>query len=1107
MNLLSTVRNSLLYYRRTNAAILAGTMLTAMIITGSILIGDSAKKTLHHMATARLGRTELMLFSRDRFVDSRTAVFIDDMMQRKASAGLMLNGTAFAAGNSANQANKVQISGFDSNFSFIAQGEDLSLSEGQAAINQKLASYLSLEIGDSISVRIEKPGILPRDAPLSSRAESPHVRALFTIKSILPDYSIGRFSPSANQIPPFNIFINAAELQRKTGLLNKANIILTENNTGSPVWPHDADLVLKKRCTPADLGITVRSARSGEVIQIESDRVFLDPVFERLLQSDTAGALTYMVNSIAKGHDRAFRSTPYSFVTAVSPTADRTLGPVPETMQDNQIIINSWLAEQLEAVKGDTIKLTYYVLKNNGGLIEKVREMEVFSIIEMDAAQRERQLAPQFPGLSDVETCDSWDIGIPMDEALLKDEANEDYWTDYRDTPKAFITLAAGRDMWSSRFGALTSIRLPGAEYDVESASQLITSRIAPNELGYFFESARERAISSAETSMDLGQLFGSMSFFLILAAITLTVLLFSFGVDQRSKEIGTLLAVGFTPKRLRLMFLLESGILSAVGSAAGAVMGIHYTRLLLWGLREQWSGAVANSAIEFYAAPASPFIGAVIGFVITMIVIAFALRSKLRKQIHQLQSATYSRDTGKGRLRKCVTKLPAAAACAAAIAAFSLVLFGIVTENRSVNIFYTAGGLLLIAGLGFTWLLLTTSKSPDATLSRKNLGWKNAARRPGRSLAVTSILACGVFMVFSIFAMKQDMTKHADKRASGTGGFALFAETSLPVLANLGDISGQSEYRLDKEPLMNDIITASIKVRSGDDASCFNLNRSLSPTVLGIDPLLMTQLKAFIPDDGSANPWDLLKQEYTDNSIPIIAGDANTAMWGLEMKVGDTLSLRSENGATVLLRLAGTLPLKLSVFQGAVLMSQENFTRLFPSTSGYNMLLIDCPPDKTQETEALFKSRLGRLGINIAPATERLNAFYSVEAAYLSMFLSLGGLGLLLGTAGLGIVIGRNTMERRSELALMRCIGFSLSQVKRSVITEHLLLIAAGMATGTFASLIAIWPNLMAPGVDVPINTLLYLAAGILASAAAFTVGAVHLAVRTPILQSLRTE
>ncbi len=221
-----------------------------------------------------------------------------------------------------------------------------------------------------------------------------------------------------------------------------------------------------------------------------------------------------------------------------------------------------------------------------------------------------------------------------VDEALLKDKANEDYWTDYRDTPKAFITLAAGQDMWSSRFGALTSIRLPGAEYGVESASQLITSRIAPDELGYFFESAREKAISSAETSMDLGQLFGSMSFFLILAAITLTVLLFSFGVDQRSKEIGTLLALGFTTKRLRLMFLLESGILSAVGSGTGAFAGIHYTRLLLWGLREKWSGAVANAAIEFYAAPASPFIGAVIGFVITMIVIAFALRSKLRKQI-----------------------------------------------------------------------------------------------------------------------------------------------------------------------------------------------------------------------------------------------------------------------------------------------------------------------------------------------------------------------------------------------------------------------------------------------------------------------------------------
>ena len=38
--------------------------------------------------------------------------------------------------------------------------------------------------------------------------------------------------------------------------------------------------------------------------------------------------------------------------------------------------------------------------------------------------------------------------------------ADEQYWNRYRTTPKAFIRLARGRELWGTRFGSLTSIRV-----------------------------------------------------------------------------------------------------------------------------------------------------------------------------------------------------------------------------------------------------------------------------------------------------------------------------------------------------------------------------------------------------------------------------------------------------------------------------------------------------------------------------------------------------------------------------------------------------------------------------------------------------------------------
>ena len=61
---------------------------------------------------------------------------------------------------------------------------------------------------------------------------------------------------------------------------------------------------------------------------------------------------------------------------------------------------------------------------------------------------------------------------------------------------------------------------------------------------------------------------------------------------------------------------------------------------------------------------------------------------------------------------------------------------------------------------------------------------------------------------------------------------------------------------------------------------------------------------------------------------------------------------------------------------------------------------------------------------MEVTPAVRRLAAFNAVQNTYLSTFQVLGGLGLLLGSVGLGVVVLRNVLERRGELALLLAVG-----------------------------------------------------------------------------------
>src|SRR4029079_5030186 len=182
--------------------------------------------------------------------------------------------------------------------------------------------------------------------------------------------------------------------------------------------------------------------------------------------------------------------------------------------------------------------------------------------------------------------------------------------------------------------------------------------------------------------------------------------------------------------------------------------------------------------------------------------------------------------------------------------------------------------------------------------------------------------------------------------------------------------------------------------------------------------------------DAERANPWLLLRRPATD-AVPVIA-DAPSLEYVLHASVGDTFAMDVGGDTPIVLQFVGAV--SDSILQGQLVMSEENFTRLFPARQGYRFFLIDDPAVHDQAAAnrltGTLEGELAPFGFDAVGAAERLDAFHRVENTYLSTFQMLGGLGLVLGTIGLSAIMFRNVLERLRELALLRAVGYDARRI-----------------------------------------------------------------------------
>jgi ABC-type antimicrobial peptide transport system permease subunit len=1093
------VSRSLRFYWRSHLGMLLGAILATAILVGALAVGDSVRYSLRELALARLQGIHLALHAPDRFFRTQLADDLKSDLNAPVAPVVLLHGTA--AGDEG-RVGGIQVLGIDERFWQLSPaGAPPANAEPSIAVNQRLATKLNLKVGTDLLLRVENPSLLSRDAPLSKTDEAT-VAIRLPVSRIVGDSELGRFGLQASQIPPYNVFLPLKYLQEQIKRPDRINALLIGSGTGAAPTAQAAGEALRKRWQVADAGLEVRTLPTPPITEVRTDRIFLDdPTAKASLEAAPGahGVLSYFVNELRVGT----RATPYSIVAAVESD------PIPAGMADDEVVINQWLASDLKAKPGDTVTVRYFISGPQRKLVEQTASFRVRSIVPIIGAAADRNLMPQFPGVADSENCRDWEPGIPIDLKKIRD-TDEKYWDAYKGTPKAFITLKAGQKIWESRWGNLTAVRYPATTAPDVVASRIRTT-LDPASVGHFFQPVREQALAASSQSMDFGGLFIGFSFFLIVAALLLMALLFAFEVERRAGEVGLLLALGIPAKRVRSFLLLEGGALALVAAIIGGFTGVLYTQAVVRGLSTIWSGAVASSPLQYHAAPATLAGGAVGGFLVALFTIWLVARKQGKAPARELLSSEggSARQPAVTKVRRWLPGIPTAVICAVGAAAMGA---GAATASHeaAAEYFFTGGALLLIAGIAACRALLARMEKGVAlrSLTLGSLGARNTVRRAGRSLAVIALLASGSFLVVSIGASRHDPHDGAERRAAGTGGFALYGEATLPVYHDLNSEAGRDEWGLDAEEL-KDVHILPLRLREGEDASCLNLNRAQVPRVLGVDPERLRELKAFT-FTGTAkgvegkDPWTALQQPQPDGAVPVI-GDVNTVTWSLGKGIGNTLPYVDDRGKPIQLRVVGILA--NSVLQGSLITSEEQFMRQFPGQSGYQVFLIDAPKERVAEVSKSLSRALEDAGLDLTPTPQRMADFNSVENTYLSIFAVLGGLGLLLGSAGLGVVVLRNVLERRGELGLLRAVGFRNGALQWMVFSEHSLLLGLGLLVGVIAALLAVLPALSSPGAEVPYGTLALTLLAVLVSGVLWTWGATVLALRGSLMSALRNE
>ena len=745
----------------------------------------------------------------------------------------------------------------------------------------------------------------------------------------------------------------------------------------------------------------VKVTDRGDTFELTTSRLFLeDAVVEALLARHPDGnpLCSYLANSIAT----AKTDIPYSFVTAVKEQEGNSL-------QDDEMLLSDYAARRLDVKVGDEVDVSYYVSHDLKHLQTDSVKLRVAGIVPISRWVADSTLSAQFPGMTGVQRCSDWNSDLPLDMSRIQDE-DERYWEMYRSVPKALLPYRLMSERWKNAYGTTTAIRF----HEKPDLSVL-----QPGMFGIQLLSPRQTGLAAASKSIDFSSLFLALGFFIILSAILLMVNPLSEMYEERKNEFHLLQALGFKQSRIQRMLFREAMPVVVGASLLGVLVGLAYTSLILWFLGSVWSGVTGTNGFHLY--------------INWNLALAFALALALALAAPLLlpRGGEKNHPDGHSSPRGGWEGAFHAPRFTLLASLFTLLLtLSNLLWFHSLLCFVVIGLLLLIVGALWGECYLQRKGNPRKegfSLQQQTLGPILFFNK--QALYSYFALSAGVFIVLCVGLNRQSFSD-ASRIRQMTGDYDLWCQSSVPIYHDMNTQEGRKKLGLTDLP--DDVEVLQTLLYEADDASCLNLNRVEMPSVLGIP---------------TSSPFI-----SSENGLCI---DEESLLWSMGKQVGDTINYKDGQGNAIPLVIAESLP--TGIFQGYALMNRERFLEIWPENRGTTLFLVKTKDGEREQVAQVLSQALNEYGVRVMTTGQRMAQFGELVNTYLSIFLTLGGIGMLIGIFSFIIVVRKNLLQRKNDLKLYQALGYSRERLESQLYRENIIVPLFAIGVGALAAVISV--------------------------------------------------
>jgi putative ABC transport system permease protein len=616
-------------------------------------------------------------------------------------------------------------------------------------------------------------------------------------------------------------------------------------------------------------------------------------------------------------------------------------------------------------------------------------------------------------------------------------------------------------------------------------------------------ESTKADTLKNADdTGSSLQSLFSAIGGFSVIAGILLLINLFVMLAEERKVELGVLRAIGMKRSGVWRAFSLEGAIYSATSAVLGSLLGVAIGWGIILGTNQIFSDPNDQFTVSLFARFGSLSLAAVIGGSISMLTVwGTSVRISRLNVISAVRDLPDPRSAGRRIGRLILAALLVVAGAGVTVIGFASGSQPVILAGPPValfalipllgRIFPLKPATFLMAGGSIVWCLGVFSFFPGE-MSHPGIGvfvemgillvaaavtiattldgmWDRATlflTERGKGLATRLALAyplarrfrtgmlLGMFSLV-IFTMTFIGTFSAIL-SNSTGAAARDIRAGFDVMVDSNRANPLTATALRDRPEIADVATL---LRANPK---FTIRYEKSPTnwgVAGFDadflahgsPLLKLRSGKY-SSDHAAFEAVLHDPKLIIVDQPFLQGGGGPT--DFTPRIGDHVDMINGSNARRHLTVVGVL--RSDAANHGSLVSKTFAKKFLAPQFVVSRAFVKVKPGQSATVVArrLNADYIGN-GVEAETFAQRVADQLAPETGFIQLMQVYLGFGLLIGIAGLGVVMVRAVRERRREIGMLRAMGVSAGTIRRAFLIEATFIAVQAALTGVGLGLI----------------------------------------------------